>query len=65
MNSGRKATHQSHTRTCHVFASYTVFSFLESKTVNGMLTRLPEDGRNFLNLQVKGLLSDCFGLLSY
>lgn len=62
MNSGRKAT-QSHTNTCHIFASYTVFTFLESITVNGMLTYLPEDGRNFLNLQVKGLLSDGFGLL--
>lgn len=58
MNSGGKATHQSHTCTCHVFASYTVFSFLESTTVNGMLTYFPGDGGNFLNLQVKGLLSD-------
>lgn len=52
MNPGRKATHQSHTHTCHVFASYNVFSFPESTTVNGMLTYLPEDGRNFFNLQL-------------
>lgn len=47
MNCGRKATHQSHTQICHIFESYTVFSFHGNKAVSGMLANFLEEGRNF------------------
>lgn len=35
------------TQICHIFASYTVFSFHGIKAVSGMLANFLEEGRNF------------------